>query len=129
MTKGKSRLSGLDRAVLDTLLPSGANTVLPLGLLESGFDEFLLEFQTSSAPQLRTAFRLGLMAGSWVAPLLIGRPPPLSRLSPTDRERALVAMDRSSITVLRQLSRVLKTVCALHYGALPEVRRAIGYHW
>jgi hypothetical protein len=23
---------------------------------------------------------------------------------------------------------VLKTVASLHYGALPEVRRAIGYH-
>jgi hypothetical protein len=54
--------------------------------------------------------------------------PPIGRLVPSDRAAALLAMERSSVVALRQLVRVLKTVVALHYGALPEVRQAIQYH-
>jgi len=42
--------------------------------------------------------------------------------------QALAAMERSRVPELRQLMTVLKTVASLHYGALPEVRLAIGYH-
>jgi hypothetical protein len=41
---------------------------------------------------------------------------------------ALAAMERSRLPELRQLVRVLKTVVSLHFGALPQVRQAIGYH-
>jgi hypothetical protein len=118
----------MDRTVLDALLPSGADSRLPIGVIESGFDTFLVESQSEIAPQLRRAFKVALVAAAWVAPLLIWRGPPLSRLAAHDRERALEAMEKSNVVVLRQLIRVLKTVVALHYGALPAVRKAIGYH-
>jgi hypothetical protein len=59
---------------------------------------------------------------------MIGRPPPITRLAPDERERALAAMEKSQIPELRQLLRVLKTVASLHYGALPSVRVVVGYH-
>ena len=123
-----ARLNRLDRAVLDALLPPRAHAMLPLGVLDSGFDRFLIEFESDGAPPLRRVFRLSLIAAGWLAPLLIRRLPPLSRLSPQDRERALESMDRSNITILRQLMRVLKTVVAFHYGSVLSVRQAIGYH-
>ncbi len=99
-----------------------------MGALESGFEHFLDDFRAQGAPELRRAFGLGLLAAGWFAPLLVGRVPPLNRLSAPDRERALEAMERSRFVVPRQLVRVLKTVVALHYGASLAVRRAIGYH-
>jgi fumarate reductase subunit D len=121
-------MNRFDRSVLDTLLPSGANPLLPLGLLDSGFESFWVEFKADVAPPLRLAFRLGLFTAAWVAPVLVRRLPPLGRLSASDRERALTAMERSHVVILRQLVRILKTVAALHYGAHPHVRKAIGYH-
>jgi len=121
-------MNRFDRSVIDTLLPSGASPVLPLGLLNSGFESFWEESKDDLAPQLRVAFRLGLFAAAWIAPVLVRRAPPLGRLSATDRERALTAMERSRVVIFRQLVRILKTVAALHYGAHPDVRKAIGHH-
>ncbi len=120
-------LNRFDRAVLDTLLPAGAHPALPRGVLETGFDAFLADLERDAPARLRRAFRLGLFAAGWVAPLLVRRAPPLSRLAAADRERALEAMERSRFAIPRQLLSVLKTVVALHYGALDDVRRAIGY--
>ena len=122
------RLNAVDRAVLETLLPGGASAILPLGVLETGFDEFLVDFAELGAVDLQRAFRIALFGAGWIAPLLVGCRPPLSRLSPAQRELALTAMDGSRPAVLRQLVRVLKTVVGLHYGALASVRRTIGYH-
>lgn len=113
------RLGTVDRAVLGALLP---------GVLETGFEGFLTEFEAVAPSHLRRAFRLALVAAGWAAPILIGRPPPLSLLSSGDRTRALAAMESSRMPELRQLARVLKTVVGLHYGALPHVRQTIGYH-
>lgn len=121
-------MNRFDRSVIDTLLPSGASPLLPLGLLESGFESFWVESNADLAPRLRLAFRFALFTAAWVAPVMVRRLPPLGRLSPTDRERALAAMERSRLVILRQLVRILKTVAALHYGAHPEVRKAVGYH-
>lgn len=118
----------MDRAVLGALLPSGASPLLPQGLLDTGFDVFLDAFEAVAPADFRRVFHLALVAGGWLAPLLIGRPPPMTRLNSSDRERALAAMEQSRLPELRQLVIVLKTVASLHYGALPEVRRAIGYH-
>ena len=52
-----------DRAVLGALLP---------GVLETGFDGFLTEFEAVAPSHLRRAFRLALVAAGWVAPILIG---------------------------------------------------------
>lgn len=121
------RLRRIDRDVLDALLPPGAHPLLTLGIAGTGFEPFLEDFEKTSPPHLRRAFRLGLLAGGWVAPLLVRRLPPISRLGMLDRERALAAMEASSVPELRQLVSVLKTVISLHYGGLPAVRKAIGY--
>lgn len=118
----------MDRAVLGALLPSGASSLLPQGLLDTGFEGFLDTFEAVAPADFRRVVRLALATGGWLAPLLIGRLPPMSRLNSDDRERALAAMAQSRLPELRQLVIVLKTVASLHYGALPEVRRAIGYH-
>ena len=122
------RLSGEAQAVIDTLLPASSDPRLPLGALDSGFEEFLAEFEASAAPQLRAAFRWAVVVATWIAPLMVRRVPPLSRLAVPERTRALRAMETSDVAAFRQLVRVIKTVVALHYGALPEVRRSIGYH-
>ena len=121
-------LNTQSRAVIETLLPSSANDRLPFGAIDTGFEEFLEDFEALGAPQLRAVFRAALFVASWVAPLLVRRVPPISRLTPSERTAALQAMERSRLAGFRQLLRVLKTVVALHYGALPEVRRAIHYH-
>lgn len=121
-------LRPVDRAVLGALLPSGACSLLPLGLLDTGFEGFLGEFDTAAPAAFRRVFRLALITAGWLAPLLIGRLPPMTRLKPTDRARALMAMERSRIPELRQLVIIMKTVASLHYGAVPQVRQAIGYH-
>jgi len=122
------RLRPVDRAVLGALLPSGASPLLPRGLLDTGFEGFLVEFYAAAPADFRRIFRLALVVAGWIAPLLIGRMPPMSRLNSDDRESSLVAMDKSRLPELRQLVLVLKTVASLHYGGLPEVRQAIGYH-
>lgn len=124
---GGGRLGAVDRAVIDALLPSGADERLPAGALESGFEAFLVEFDRLAAPPLKRGFRIALLAAGWLAPLLVRRVPPMSRLAPDDREAALAAMESSRLVALRQLMNLLKTVVALHYGSLPSVRRAIGH--
>ncbi len=121
------RLSTNDLAVLDALLPANAHPVLRTGIVGTGFEEFLDEFHGMAPPHLWRAFRIGLFAAAWVAPVMIGRVPPIARLDGSDRERALAAMASSRVPELRQLISVLKTVVALHYGALASVRAAIGY--
>lgn len=121
------RLSRNDAAVLDALLPAGANSVLTLGIAGSGFEAFLIEFHRQSPPRLWRAFRLALWTAGWIGPLLVRRMPPIGRLSNIDRAPALAAMEDSPVPELRQLVRVLKTVVSLHYGGLPAVRQAIGY--
>ena len=120
-------LSRASLGVLDTLLPPGAHPALTLGISETGFGPFLEDFQRTAPPHLLRAFRLGLWAGAWIAPLLLRRLPPITRLNEADRVRALAAMEASSVPELRQLLGVVKTVVSLHYGGLPEVRQAIGY--
>ena len=122
------RLGAIDRAVLGALLPSRSSSALPLGLLDTGFDDFLGDFERVAPADFRRVFRLALVTSGWVAPVLIGRVPPMTRLIPEDRDRALAAMNRSRVPELRQLVAVLKTVASLHYGGLQQVRHAIGYH-
>ena len=122
------RLRPIDRAVLDALLPAQASSLLPLGLMDTGFEDFLTDFEAAAPKNFRSALRLALVTAGWVAPVLIRRLPPITRLNPDGRGRALAAMERSRVPELRQLMTVLKTVASLHYGALPEVRLAIGYH-
>jgi hypothetical protein len=113
------------RTVVDTLLPGGAHPILGRGALDAGFEAFLAEFVATAPPRLRLGFRAGVAAAMWVAPLLIGRLPPLTLYRRPTRERALDAMSRPYI--LRQLLLALKLVVAFSYGADPEIRSALGY--
>lgn len=115
-----------DRVVIDTLLPRAGHLVLPLGAFDAGFDDFYEDFERTATRRLRLGFRLGLVLATWLAPLLIGRRPPLPRLGRADRERALEAMERSRYVLLRDLLVALKLVVSLAYGADARVRRSIG---
>lgn len=119
-------LDARSRAVLDALGPSG-HPVFKVGLLEAGFEEFYADFRKTAPKSMVFGFAAALTAAAWVSPLLIGALPPLSRLAPEDRARALAAMGGSRFYLLRQLSLVLKAVCGFCYGARSDVRRAIGY--
>jgi hypothetical protein len=121
------RLSRVDLAVLDALLPARAHPVLTAGIAETSFGTFLDDFEKASPRHLLRAFRIGLLAAGWLSPVLVRRAPPITRLSEPERERALGAMEASRVPELRQLVSVLKTVVSLHYGALPAVRGSIGY--
>src|SRR6187401_2449205 len=112
-----ARLRRRDRIVLETLLPSNAHPVLPNGILDAGFEEFYRDFKGTANRQLQYAFALGMVAATWIAPLLIGRMPPLGRHRRDTRERALGAMETSRFYLVRQLMVVLKTVISLCYGS------------
>src|SRR6266571_2105105 len=91
------RLRSIDRAVLGALLPSGASPLLRQGLLDTGFEAFLVDFDAAAPTDFCRIFRLALVAAGWVAPPLIGHAPPMSRLNSGDRERALAAMNESRL--------------------------------
>ena len=124
---GNALLSQRARVVFDTLLPDGAHPTLPYGALEAGFDAFWSDFERTTLPAMHRPFRVALAAATWVAPLLIGRRPPLARHDRDTRERALAAMGTSRWYLWRQLLMVLKMTASLCYGADPAVREAIGY--
>jgi hypothetical protein len=120
-------LSRRSRLVLDTLLPAQAHPTLPDGIFDAGFDKFLLDFQSTASPVLRRGFWAALFAATWIAPLLIFRLPPLTRLERPVRERALLAMETSRVYLLRQMMLLLKSTVCFCYGADSDVRDAIGY--
>jgi hypothetical protein len=120
-------LNSRQRAALEALLASDADTTLSLGLFDTGFDEFYADFRATAAPAMKIGFRAALWAAVWLAPLLIGELPPISRLDPAARVRALEALFSSRIYALRQLGLVLKAVTCFCYGAHPRVRVAVGY--
>src|SRR5258706_15015055 len=119
-------LSRRSRLVLDTLLPAQTHPGLQRGLFEAGFDQFYLEFENSASPSLRWGFRAALFVATWLAPLLIGRLPPLSRLDRSARERALLALETSRFYLLRQMLLLLKTTVCFCYGADEAVRDTVG---
>jgi hypothetical protein len=115
------------RAVLDTLLPSDAHPVLRLGIFDAGFDAFWTDFEHSALPAWRWGFGAAVFTAVWVAPPLIRRLPPLTRLDRPTRELALAAMGKSRFALMRQMLTLLKTVAGFCYGADPRVREAVGY--
>lgn len=115
-----------ERVVLDALLPPGGPEGLP-GAFEAGFEDFESGFSKDAPATMRLGWRAALFAAHWVSPLLIGRLPPLGRLSPEEREDALCAMGKSRIYLIRQVFLLLKAVTSFGYGGTKEVRRAVGY--
>jgi hypothetical protein len=120
-------LGASSRIILDTLLPTGAHTELTTGILDAGFDEFWAEVERTALPAWRWGLRAAVLSANWVAPLLVGRLPPLTMHDRPTRERALAAMAASRVSAFRQMVVLLKTIAALCYGANPAVRAAIGY--
>lgn len=120
-------LSARERAALEALVPGGGDEGLPCGLLDAGFEAFLERFKAEALPSLRLGFEAALWTAVWVAPLLIGELPPISRLSPARREEALEALLASRFYTLRQLGLLLKAVASFAYGADARVRAAVGY--
>lgn len=121
------RLGSRALCVLDTLLPANAHPTLGRGLLEAGYERFHAEFLRAAPPPMGWALRGALWSAAWVSPLLIGRLPPLTRLEPASRERALEAMAASDVYLLRQALLLVKLAAGLCYGADPDVRRALGH--
>lgn len=119
-------MNARERAVMETLLPAGDHDVLP-GALEAGFEEFYARFQATALPSMSLGFKAALWTAAWVAPVLAGRLPPITRLPAAERERALEAMGSSRLYLLRQMMLLLKAVTSFHYGAQAPVRKAIGF--
>ena len=113
--------------MVDTLLPEGVQPAPSRGALEAGWEEFHRAFERQAVGRLRLGLRAALFVAIWVAPVLIGRVPPITLYGRETRERALEALQRSRLYALRQLLGLLKLTVALCYGADPEVRQAIGY--
>src|SRR4051812_10768476 len=120
-------LNRRSRVVLETLLPAQTHPVLRRGLMEAGFEQFYIEFQHSASRSLRLGFQAALFVATWLAPLLIGRLPPITRLDPPTHERALLALETSRFYLLRQMMLMLKTTVCFCYGADRQVRDAVGY--
>jgi hypothetical protein len=119
-------ISTRSRAVLDALLPAGGPEGLP-GALEAGFESFEAGFSADAPMTMRLGWRAALFAAAWISPLLIGRLPPLDRLSAGEREAALEAMGKSRFYLLRQCCLLLKAVTSFGYGSTRAVRRVVGY--
>ncbi len=115
-----------ERSVLDALLPPGGTEGLP-GAFEAGFEDFESGFSKDAPLPMRLGWRAALFLAYWVSPLLIGRLPPLVRLSTEEREEALGAMGKSRVYLIRQVFLLLKAVTSFGYGGTKAVRRAVGY--
>ena len=115
------------RLVLDTLLPAQGHPGLPQGLEAAAFDAFWLDLERTALPAWRWSFHAAAFTATWVAPLLIGRLPPLGLHDRATREHALAALSHSRFALLRRMLGMLKTVASFCYGADPGVRAAIGY--
>jgi hypothetical protein len=98
------------RLVFHTLLPGQAHPALARGLFDTGFDQFWLDFQRSAPREARRALQVALFTATWIAPLLIGRLPPMGRHIQSTRERALAALETARLPQLRQLLGLLKLV-------------------
>lgn len=112
------------RALLDTLLPSDGE--LP-GLFEAGFDEWYAHWVRTAPPLMVVGFHAALGVGIWVAPLLAGKLPPITRHDRDTREAILEALGKSRSGLLRQVALLLKVTTTFGYGVNTEVRRAVGY--
>lgn len=119
-------LSCRDRTVIDALLPAGGPEGLP-GAFEAGFEDFENGFAADAPLPMRLGWRAALLVAYWLSPLLIGRLPPLGRLSSEEREEAVCAMGKSRVYLIRQVFLLLKAVTSFGYGGTKAVRRVVGY--
>lgn len=121
------KLKSSEYLLLDTLLPSDAHPLLSAGIWQAGFATFRQELERTAPLSARLAFDAAVWTGTWIAPLLIRRLPPLGRHDRPTREQALAALGAARLPVLRQMLAMLKLIASFSYGADPLVRKAIGY--
>jgi len=90
-----------------------------LDWLCADFEDFL----ERAGPRPRLILSGALFVASWVAPLAIGRRPPLGRLSLADRCRAL---DRTEATKAGLPILAVKAVLSIIYFEHPDAQAAMG---
>lgn len=90
-----------------------------LDWLCSDFEDFVRH----AGPRSDAILRGGLLVANWLAPLTIGRRPPLGRLSIVDRCRAL---HRAEATPAGLAILGVKAMLCILYFEHPEVRRDAG---
>ncbi|HET7482349.1 MAG TPA: hypothetical protein VFK89_05750 [Actinomycetota bacterium] len=129
MSAGSTRPPALRRrarVVLQTLVPEQAHPVLTKGIEGVRFDDFYADFAANASGKLLLSFRASLFLAIWVAPLLVGRIPPITRHRADVRRRILDRFFASRIALFRQIALTMKFVVSLCYGADDDVRRAVG---
>ena len=120
-------LSYRTRIVLDTLLPQNGDDQLDVGLFDTDFESFYETFEAGAPAMMRVGFRAALFTAVWIAPTLIGLPPPLTLYYRETRDHALEALLHSRSNVLRQMAFLLRATCCFHFGGDSVVREKVGY--
>ena len=116
-----------EHVVVETLLSAEDTPGLGLGILDTGYEAFREEFRRTAVLPMRLSLWAAFRAAIWVAPLLIGRLPPLGRLAREERIRALTRLTTHPAYLLRQLGMMLKMNVCLTFGADRRVQRFVGY--
>ena len=113
--------SNAARAVAEALFAgdAGPPPEARVAWLVDDFDDFLESAGPRSALIIGSALRLA----TWVAPLMIGKRPPLARLDVVERCRALSKLESTPVG-LPVLA--LKAVLSLIYYEHPDAMREIG---
>jgi hypothetical protein len=83
----------------------------------------LEDFVAEAGPRSELVLRLGLGLAMWGAPPLVGRRPPMTRLSVVDRARALDALEHSPVGLPLLAA---KAILSILYYEDPEVLREAG---
>lgn len=120
-------LSYRTRIILDTLLPQNGDERLDVGLFDTDFESFYERFQAEAPTMMRVGLVAALFTATWIAPTLIGLPPPLTLYERETREKAIEALLHSRSNILRQMAFLLRATCCFHFGGDSAVREKVGY--
>lgn len=111
------------RCVFSALLPGVNNPSLEQSSLFPTLDDFLATHPAWSSLGARLMIWL-----FYLGPVFfIGRVRTLGGLTPEDRERYLLAWEKSPAYPIRQGLLLLKMLAAIGYGGDPRFQRSIGY--
>lgn len=109
------------RAFADTLFSTDQAPV-PAARLDWLMDE-LRDFVHHAGPRTEVLLRGGLFVAEWAAPLTAKKLPPMSRLTRSDRQHALEALERTPAGL--PILAVKAILCILYYEH-PEVLAECG---